>query len=121
MQMINHWPEKHELALPEKAKVALLNHLIEPFGDETAAKEFWSEYSSTIFIISKSDNLGTFNNFDDVVQQQIGFALANPEYCEPLTDLYTISLSIINDEGSGIYLVINKGSEISRLNRSNED
>lgn len=121
MQIINHWPEEHELALTEEVKIALFNHLIEPFGDEFEAKEFWSEYPSMLFIISESDDLETLNNFDDVVQQQVEFALANPEYSESLTNLYTVSLSIINDEGSGIYLVMNKGSEILRLNSSNED
>ncbi len=121
MQILNHWPEKSELCLPEKVKNALLKHLIEPFfGDETAAKAFWVECPSTIFIFNEEE-LKNLDNFECTVQQQVEFALANPEYTDALTDSYSISLAIFNDEGAGIYIVTNKGYEVSDFNSVNDD
>ena len=112
MQIIKEWPASLKLALPETVKQALLNHLIEQFSDEATAQDFWVECPSTLIIIEASDNVGTLVLIDITTRQQVEFAITNPEYSEALNNDYTINLSIVNDEGAGIYLVINNNSEL---------
>ena len=111
MQIINHWPDKAHLALPAAVKQTLVEHLIEPFGDEDSAKDFWQEYPSTIFILSGNDTKASLLLLDDATQHQITFALEYPEYTEYLALNFMVNLSVINDEGNGIYLVIHPDSE----------
>ena len=111
MQIINHWPDKAELALPEAVIQTLLDHLIEPFDDEVSAKGFWQEYPSTIFILNDMDTRASLLPLDDVIQHQIAFALEYPEYTEYLALTFMVNLSVTNDEGNGIYLVIHPDSE----------
>ena len=115
MQIINKWPTDTLLAIPCNVKKALLKHLLEPFSDEVAACAFWAKYPSTIFFIEASENIDSLRLLNDITQHQIEFALSYPEYSEPLTEEYTVNLSITNDEGAGIYLVINNGSELLQL------
>jgi len=97
MQTINHWPDITKLALPEIVAQDLYRQLLEPFSDESAAKEFWEEAPSTIIILYPSDSIKDKN---------IEFALSYPEYTTNLKMNYHLILAIANDSGSGIYLVI---------------
>ena len=111
MQILSYGPIKSELAVPEEDKQSLLEHLIEPFGNEAAAKSFWQEYPSTIFIFNRSDTFESLSIFNESVQEQIKFGMKYPEYTEHLNPRYMLQLAITNDEGSGIYLVIPSGSD----------
>ena len=84
MQTITTWPELSQLALPQNIKLALINHLIEPFQNEPAAKSYWQQNDIQL-VISKLP--------DGIV----------PEYTDPLPEGYTISLVITSDAGEGIY------------------
>ena len=84
MQIINTWPNKADLNLPEAVSQAILNHLQQPFQTLDAAKSYWLE-SGTQLIISAVP--------DDSI----------PEYTDPLPDNYTISLVITSDSGEGVY------------------
>ena len=57
MRYINHWPDIIELGLPETVAQELQHRLLEPFADETSAKEFWNETSSTIIILEPTDSI----------------------------------------------------------------
>jgi len=121
MQLINHWPVSNNLALPETIKKSLLTHLTEPFGDEITAKSFWSEYPSTIVIIEKSDTNNSLSKLSETTQDQIKFTITNPEYSDDLGLGYTVKLSIISDDGTGIYLVSHSNNHlIQRLGASND-
>lgn len=121
MQLINHWPMSHKLALPETIKQSLLTHLIEPFGDDHCAKSFWSEYPSTIIIIENSDTENLLSKLSETTQEQIKFAITNPEYSNELGLGYTVKLSIISDDGAGMYLVSHSNNQlIQRLGASND-
>jgi len=121
MQIINHWPASSNLALPETIKKALLTHLIEPFGDNHSAKYFWSEYPSSIIIIDELDTISSLNKLSKITQEQITFAITNPEYTDELGRGYTVKLSIISDDGAGMYLIRHSNNQlIQRLGASND-
>lgn len=121
MQLINHWPASSNLALPETIKKALLTHLIEPFGDNHSARSFWSEYPSLIIIIDELDTINSLNTLSDTTQEQIKFAITNPEYSDELGFGYTIKLSIISNDGSGMYLVSRSNNQLIQLLGANDD
>jgi hypothetical protein len=106
MQQINHWPTLVELALPEAIKQTLMAHLTLPFGDEISAKSFWSEYPSTLYIFDELDTTQSLQSLPDTAHQQIEFAITYPEYCDDLGMGYTVKLSITDDYGAGIYVVM---------------
>ena len=101
MQYINHWPDISELALPETLAQDLFGQLLQPFDSAGEAKEFWQEAPSTIIILDPSDTIEGSDAWT-----QIEFALTYPEYTVPLSMDYQLMVAIVNDSGSGIYLVI---------------
>ena len=104
MQYINHWPDKTELELPDTVSQDLQHWLQEPFDSAGEAKEFWNETSSAIIILDHTDSITSLKESD--IWNQIEFALTYPEYTLPLKMGYQLMLAIVNDSGSGIYLVI---------------
>ena len=104
MQYIDHWPDITELALPKSVAKELYRQLLEPFADETEAKQFWNESSTTLIILNPTDNITQLKGSD--AWNQIEFALTYPEYTVPLKMDYQLMVAIVNDSGSGIYLVV---------------
>ena len=104
MQYINHWPDMAELVLPETVAQDLLGRLLEPFDSEASAKEFWKEAPSTIIILDPTETITQLKESE--AWNQLEFALTYPEYTLPLNMGYQLMLAIVNDSGSGIYLVI---------------
>ena len=121
MQLINHWPVSNKLALPESIKQSLLSHLTVPFTDEVTAKSFWSEYPSTIVIIEESDTTNILSKLSETTLDQIKFAITAPEYTEELGMNFTVKLSIINDDGTGLYLVSHTDTPLVQLLGENND
>ena len=72
--------------LPERVTAALINHLLEPFQNETEAMIYWKANPIKLFI-------------SDVPEGAV------PEYTDPLPEGYTISLVITSDAGEGVYYV----------------
>ena len=104
MQYINHWPDIAELELPEAVSQDLSGQLLEPFDSVGEAKDFWEETSCTLIILTPSDTIEDLKRSD--TWSQIEFALTYPEYTVPLNMDYTLSVTITNDSGSAIFLVI---------------
>ena len=104
MQYINHWPDISKLALPKTVAQDLQHRLLEPFDSEVSAKAFWNESSTTIIILDPSDSITALKGSD--AWSQIEFTLTYPEYTLPLKMDYQLLVAIVNDSGSGIYLVI---------------
>ena len=104
MQYINHWPDKTKLSLPDIVTRDLQHRLLEPFDSEASAKQFWNETSTTLIILDHTDSITALKEND--AWTQIEFALTYPEYTVPLSMGYQLSVAIVNDSGSGIYLVV---------------
>ena len=105
MQLLDYWPENNILALPDPVSKALLNHLIEPFGDEQSAHEFWDEYPPIIVIIEPKDCNSLLTLIGEKVKDLITFGAEFPEYTQSLGQGYQVNLSIVNDAGNGVYLI----------------
>ena len=104
MQYINHWPDIAQLTLPETVAKELYRQLLEPFDSEASAKQFWNETSSTLIILDPSDSMEDLQKSE--TWSQIEFALTYIEYTVPLSMRYQLSVTIVNDSGSGIFQVI---------------
>ena len=104
MQYINHWPDMAELVLPEPVAQDLYGQLLEPFDSAGKAKDFWDETFSTIIILNSRDSITALKESD--VWNELEFALTYPEYTVPLSMGYQLSVTIVNDSGTGIFMVI---------------
>ena len=104
MQVIYHWPDIHELKLPNSVAKEVWRQLLEPFETEEAAKEFWQEAPSTFIVLDSGDSLSQLENSG--AWQAIEFAITYPEYTEVLSLGYRLTMAIFTDSGSGVYLVI---------------
>lgn len=104
MQYIDHWPDMTKLALPESVAQSLHDQLIEPFDTEVSAEDFWKETFCTLIILNDFDSIKQLEKSE--IWSQIESVLTYPEYTEPLTMDYQLMVAIVNDAGTGIFLVI---------------
>lgn len=106
MQVLHYLPTMEELALPLSTAIKVVEKLVEPFGNLSDAEAYWSEYPSLIFIITGQDKVvSAIASLDGFMQHFIELADTNPEFIELLPKGYQLSLTIINDEGNGLYLI----------------
>jgi len=108
MKIITHWPKPEDIPAPITVQTAVRQLLLEPFDTEEAAKAFWLECPSTVFVLSSDTNLNTFL---PTQSQQIRFCMDYPEFEEELPGGYRLLLTIVSDGGAGIYLLIPPGFE----------
>jgi hypothetical protein len=114
MQVLHYLPTMEELALPLSTAIKVVEKLVEPFGNLGDAETYWSEYPSPIFIITGQDKVASaIASLDGFMQHFIELADTNPEFVELLPKGYQLSLTIINDEGSGVYLIKPVGLNLS--------
>jgi len=113
MQIINTWPKNSKLiALPDKTKIALLQHLQIPFQHEIEAKAYWQDNQTRLIILDQHDTQVSLLQLDDLLHHQIETALQNPEYIEELNNDYVIKLAIISNAGNGLYCVLPKALDL---------
>lgn len=87
---MNTWPELAQLELPESIKALLLKHLLIPFETEAEAKSYWEENSVQLVLSEPPKE-------------------AIPEYADPLSEDWTISLVILGGHSGIYYLSASKG------------
>lgn len=105
MQQTNHWPEAAELPLPEEVIQDLHQQLVLPFDSETEAKAFWQEAHCSLIILDPTDDTEDLKQKEDT-WNEIDFALTYTEYTVPLSLSYTLAVTITNDSGSCIFLIV---------------
>ncbi len=119
MQILNNVPEIEELSLPTVTAVNILELLIEPFGTLDKTRHFWQAYPCVLVCINHHETISTaVDSLSDELQHLIGLAETEPEFTEFLSGGYQLSLTIINDEGNGLYLV--KPDDLT-IRRSDDD
>lgn len=102
MDMIKRLEEVSQLPLPETVAAALWQELIAPFEDDEAiAADFWRDTDTTLFCINTLP-------LTDELTEPLRFALNYPEHESPLIEDWVLLLAILNDEGSGVYVVAPK-------------
>lgn len=117
MQVLHYLPTMEELALPLSTAIKVVEKLVEPFGNLIDAEAYWSEYPSPIFIITGQDKVtSAIASLDGFMQHFVELADNNPEFVELLPKGYQLSLTIINDEGNGLYLIKPVGLNLSEGN-----
>lgn len=104
MQYIDHWPDTAEMTLPEPVSQDLFGQLLEPFDSEEEAQEFWAETYSTVIILDPTDSIEGLHR--DPLWDQLEFALTYPEYTVSLSMGYVLSVTIVNDSGSVILILV---------------
>ncbi|OCH13160.1 hypothetical protein A6E05_08495 [Aliivibrio sp. 1S165] len=107
MKKVNKFEEVASLPIPERVKRKLLEHLIEPFGDEKSTSEVWEEINTCLYLIEEGDTDKSLSEESEQVQHLLRFATNYPEFVLLLDDErpWLLALAIITSDGGGIYLV----------------
>lgn len=106
MQTLRHLPTLDEIGLPKETAKRLLEYFTQPFSSLNEAADFWLSSGTTAVIITAQDNLpSVFESLTKPTLQLIELAETQPEFTVPLPNYYQLSLVIINDYGSGCYLI----------------
>ncbi|MFX3843421.1 hypothetical protein ACJBRF_10550, partial [Streptococcus suis] len=92
--------------MPDGVKAKLLEHLIEPFGDEESTKAFWDEVGTILYLIEESDTDETLSEESEEDQHFLRFLsnfsewvlILNSPDCPGL-----IAVAIVTMEGGGVY------------------
>jgi len=117
MQLITHWSEISNLPIPHQVQRELLKLLIEPFYNEPKAEHFWQTYGNSLVLFSSDDTIESFalsydkssdvesERIPEELRNKINFSLSYPEFTDSLPQDYKLSLTIMNDEGTGCYLL----------------
>lgn len=120
MKMINGWPGDVELSLAKDEKDKVISLLIEPFENETEAKTFWQSYGNVLFIASTNDTVNSILSLPEQLKEQINHSLTYPEFVEKVPSSSSgqcliLTLTIMNDEGSGRYILFLPGCPLIEL------
>ncbi len=112
MQIINHWPSK-ELAISKDVKEALCKQLLMPFSSIGQASKFWKQSGTCLIIIEQDDDKSLIHSLEGALTKLISNAVDCYEYKETLAPHYKLSLSIISDNGAGVYLLIHDNNTLT--------
>lgn len=106
MQILKNIPNIEELALPLATSANVIELLIEPFGTLDSAQQFWKDYPCILICLNKQDTIPTvLTSLSDELGHFVELAESSPEIVEFISEGYQLSLTIMNDEGNGLYLV----------------
>lgn len=107
MKKVNKFEEISALPIPNGIKAKLLEHLIEPFGDEKSTSEVWEEINTCLYLIEEGDTDKSLSEETEQVQHLLRFVTNYPEFVLLLDDEcpWLLALAIITSDGGGIYLV----------------
>lgn len=107
MKKVNKFEEVSALPIPNGIKAKLLEHLIEPFGDEKSTSEVWEEINTCLYLIEEGDTDKSLSEETEQVQHLLRFVTNYPEFVLLLDDECPclLALAIITSDGGGIYLV----------------
>lgn len=107
MKKVNKFEDVASLSMPDSVKAKLLEHLIEPFGDEESTKAFWDEVGTTLYLIEESDTDETLGEQSEEDQHFLRFVSNYPEWVLLLNDddcPWLLAVAIATMEGGGMYL-----------------
>ncbi len=107
MKTVNKFEDIQSLPMPDGVKATLLEHLIEPFGDEESTKAFWDEVGTSLYLIEEADTDETLNEQSEEVQHFLRFVTNYPEYVYLLScdeTPWIIAVAIVTSAGGGVFL-----------------
>ncbi|PTP05029.1 hypothetical protein CWO17_11440 [Vibrio sp. 10N.286.45.A3] len=106
MKVVNKFEDIQSLPMPDAVKAKLLEHLIEPFGDEESTKAFWDEVGTTLYLIEESDTDQTLSKESEGDQSFLRFVTNYPEWVLLLNSderPWLLAVAIVTTAGSGVY------------------
>ncbi|TVU59029.1 hypothetical protein FQP88_20925 [Vibrio atlanticus] len=106
MKIVNKFEDIESLPMPDDVKAKLLEHLIEPFGDEESTKAFWDEVGTTLYLIEADDTDETLSKEPEGDQSFLRFVTNYPEWVLLLNDddcPWLLAVAIVTTAGSGVY------------------
>lgn len=106
MKTVNNFEDIKSLPMPDAVKAELLEHLIEPFGDEESTKAFWGEVGTTLYLIEADDTDETLGKESEGDQSFLRFVTNYPEWVLLLNDddcPWLLAVAIVTTAGSGVY------------------
>ncbi|PMP52618.1 hypothetical protein [Vibrio splendidus] len=106
MKNVNKFEDIKSLPMPDAVKAKLLEHLIEPFGDEESTKAFWDEVGTTLYLIEADDTDETLSKEPEGDQSFLRFVTNYPEWVLLLNDdecPWLLAVAIVTTAGSGVY------------------
>lgn len=106
MKLVSTWPTNDRLAIPPAVFEQLINLLIEPFGDEKTARDFWAEEACSLLYFTRADNVSELVSLGVLNRSVMDHALNFPDISEVLIDGYLLNLAITSDSGGGTYLLL---------------
>lgn len=108
MKTVNKFEDIQSLPIPDGVKAKLLDHLIEPFGDEESTKAFWDEVGTTLYLIDESDTDETLSEESEEDQHFLRFVSNYSEWVLLLNDddcPWLLAVAIVTMEGGGCLLL----------------
>ncbi|EKO3911194.1 hypothetical protein GTU35_004293 [Vibrio fluvialis] len=106
MKTVNKFEDIQSLPMPDGVKAKLLEHLIEPFGDEESTKAFWDEVGTTLYLIEESDTDETLGEQSEEDQHFLRFVSECPEWVLIINSPdcpWLLAVAIVTMEGGGVY------------------
>lgn len=120
MKKIRHFNEIKTLPIPDDIKAKLLDHLIEPFGDEATTNAFWQDVGTILYLIEHADTDALLASESEEDQHFLRFVMNYPEWVFVLSDEtcpWILAVAIITMEGAGVYLLAPSTSPTQLVNR----
>ncbi len=112
MKTCMEWPEETLLAAYPDIYSLVMEQIIEPFSSVEEARAFWDATGCSLVIVEKGDSLSEFQVLLLHTQNQVIFGLRYPEQEFAISEDWRLLLTILNDEGAGIYLLIHSDAPL---------
>ena len=106
------WPEETLLAANPDIYPMVMEQIIEPFSSVEEARAFWDATGCSLVIIEQGDSVSEFQVLPQHIQNQVMFGLRYPEQELAISEDWRLLLTILNDEGAGIYLLIHSDAPL---------
>lgn len=106
------WPEETLLAAYPDIYLMVMEQIIEPFSSVEEARAFWDATGCSLVIIERGDSVSEFQVLPQHIQNQVMFGLRYPEQELAISEDWRLLLTILNDEGAGIYLLIHSDAPL---------
>ena len=111
MQKITKWSGLSSLPLPPQLINQIKSYLLEPFETEQQAEDLWSELNSQLWILCSDD----YETEDERTRNLLTHAYDNVEWEELIGEDHKLTLSIICDDGQGLYLLFHQDQSPKEL------
>ncbi len=109
MHKFTKYSDLTQLPLPPDLITQVQSHLLEPFDSEQQAEDLWQELSCQLWLLCSDDEE------DEHTRNFLTHAVTYPEWEELIGDDYKLTLTIICDDGQGLYLLFYKDLSLGKL------